>query len=151
MLVWHAIYGWDRAFEKFYSHICDLVRFLSFFFKDFIRIKCSQETRVLSTSEMSLTQELHVLRAHNLHYSSLLQNLRQTLEFISESAHPTPESWIYNYSGDDDRGIQRQLREIRPKVATVQRECSNILKSVRRLEMAQEMHNHRLQNIIDMV
>ncbi|KAF8902611.1 hypothetical protein CPB84DRAFT_850966 [Gymnopilus junonius] len=58
LFIWHAIYAWDEALENLYEHICFL------------------ESRVITTSEMPLTQELHVIRAHHLHHTSLLQDLR---------------------------------------------------------------------------
>lgn len=109
----------------------------------FIKLTRFQETRVMMASEMTITQELHILRAHNLHYASLLRDLRKTVEFISTHAHSLPDSIYRPEKYDADKTI--------PIQAAVRLECVNLLESVERLEMAQKMHDDRLNNVMNLV
>lgn len=97
----------------------------------------------MTASEMTLTHELHILRAHNLHYASLLRDLRKAIEFISTHAHSLPDS--VNRPKDYD------AKKIVPIQAAVRLECVNLLEGVERLEMAQQMHGDRLNNIMNLV
>lgn len=100
-------------------------------------IETTQETRVITTSEMMLTQELHIIRAHLLHYSSLLEDFRKTVVFIRDTRNPALESL-----SDKDREYSKNL---------MQRECSNLLTEIERLEMSRRMQDRRLKNVLNLV
>jgi hypothetical protein len=96
-----------------------------------------QETRVISTSNTILTQELHVIRAHQLHYSSLLEDFRKTVDFIATTRNPAMESFP---------------KEIRDDSAELmKRECSNLKNEIDRLEMGRKMQDKRLRNVMNLV
>ncbi|KAJ3552828.1 hypothetical protein NP233_g12785 [Leucocoprinus birnbaumii] len=117
--LWHAMYAWDEALENLYTHICTL------------------ETKVIETSQMSLTSELHVIRAHQLHYSSLLASFTKTVEFIRDTENPALES------------MSKEEKEETRKM--MKRECSMLLNEIRRLDMSRKMQDKRLKNVMNLV
>ncbi|PPQ92528.1 LOW QUALITY PROTEIN: hypothetical protein CVT25_010361 [Psilocybe cyanescens] len=117
--IWHAMYAWDEALENLYSHICTL------------------ESQVITTSEMILTQELHIIRAHLLHYSSLLDDFRKSVIFIRDTENPALESL--------------SLEEREENSSIMKRECSNLLTEIERLEKGRQMQDRRLKNVMDLV
>ncbi|KAH9474784.1 hypothetical protein JR316_0013249 [Psilocybe cubensis] len=117
--IWHAIYAWDEALENLYSHICTL------------------ESQVIVTSEMTLTQELHVIRAHLLHYSSLLDDFRKSVIFIRDTENPALESL--------------SEAERQENASIMNRECSNLLTEIERLEKDRRMQDRRLKNVMGLV
>ncbi|KAF5350705.1 hypothetical protein D9756_008756 [Leucocoprinus leucothites] len=117
--LWHALYAWDEAFEHLYMHICTL------------------ETKAIKTNEKQLTNELHIIRAHQLHYSSLLANFTKTVEFIRDTRHPALESM--------DKKTQKQTRHL------MNRECLMLLNEIKRLDMTREMQDKRLKNVMNLV
>ncbi|KAF8991947.1 hypothetical protein BDQ17DRAFT_1370148 [Cyathus striatus] len=106
MFVWHALYAWDEALENLYTHIC------------------SFENEVLTTiNATSLnTQRLYKTRAHMLHYSSLLEDFRKTVEFIPKLSR------IY-----------------------MECECAKLLDEIARLEKERSMQDKRLKNVMSLV
>jgi len=94
---------------------------------------------MMSTSEMKLTQELHIIRAHHLHYSSLLADLRRTVIFIQDTPNPAMECDSFSAQ---ERVLSKTMLE---------RECLNILREIERLEKGQMMQDHRLKNVMDLV
>jgi len=114
--LWHAMYAWDEALENLYTHICTL------------------ETQVIETNQMSLTNELHVIRAHQLHYSSLLADFRKTVMFIRDTPNPALEG----------------LKEDESKVM-LERECAMLLTEIERLNMSRTMQDKRLKNVMNLV
>ncbi|KAH6910723.1 hypothetical protein BKA70DRAFT_1271341 [Coprinopsis sp. MPI-PUGE-AT-0042] len=117
--IWHALYSWDEAFERLYSHICDL------------------ETQVIDTTQMNLTEELHIIRAHHLHYSSLLEDFRKTVEFIRDTVNPALD--------DLPESEQEWNRKI------MDRETTTILSEISRLEKGRKMQDRRLKNVMNLV
>lgn len=93
-----------------------------------------QEAEVMSTSSLELTQRLHVIRAHHLHYSSLLQSFRKTVEFVRTTSNPA-------------------LTEGQRKICTrlLERECGMLLKEVDRLENERAEQEGRLSNVMNLV
>ncbi|KAF8194202.1 hypothetical protein BJ912DRAFT_901347, partial [Pholiota molesta] len=116
---WHALYAWDEALDNLYAHICAI------------------ETRVVTTSEMILTQQLHLIRAHHLHYASLLDDFRETVRFIRDTANPALDAL-----SPDERAWNAE---------TMQRECANLLREVARLESDRAMQEWRVKNVLDLV
>jgi hypothetical protein len=96
-----------------------------------------QETRVISTSNTVLTQELHVIRAHQLHYSSLLDDFRKTVEFVRTTQSPAMESF------------PPEIREHSAEL--MERECFNLQNEINRLEKGRQMQDKRLMNVMNLV
>jgi hypothetical protein len=86
---------------------------------------------------MILTQQLHVIRAHHLHYASLLDDFRETVRFIRDTANPALDAL-----SPDDRVWNTD---------TMQRECANLLSEVERLESDRAMQEWRVKNVLDLV
>ena len=96
-----------------------------------------QETRVIDTSEMPLTRELHIIRAHHLHYSSLLDDFAKHITFIRDTHNPALDDL-----SDEDRQFSRKIME---------RECANLLTESNRLKSELFMQERRLKNVIGLV
>jgi hypothetical protein len=86
---------------------------------------------------MHLTEELHVIRAHHLHYSSLLEDFRKTIEFIRDTENPAVSSL-----NEEDRKWTTEI---------MSRETSNLLAEVERLEKGRRMQDRRLKNVMNLV
>ncbi|EKM78431.1 hypothetical protein AGABI1DRAFT_129541 [Agaricus bisporus var. burnettii JB137-S8] len=119
IFLWHAMYAWDEAMENLYTHICNL------------------ETRVIETNEMRTTNELHVIRAHQLHYHELLENFRKSVEFVMKYPNPT-----YDNASEQERKLTKDLLE---------RECNQLLAGINRLEMSRKLQDKRLKNVMNLV
>lgn len=92
---------------------------------------------MISTSEMSLTQELHIIRAHHLHYSSLLDNFRKTVEFVRDTLNPALESL-----SEEDRAESKLV---------MKRETHTLLSEIERLNKTRDMQDKRLKNVMNLV
>lgn len=119
LVIWHAMYAWDESLEILYNHICSL------------------ETQVLSTSNITITRELHLIRAHLLHYASLLGDLKKTVVFILDTENPAME--VYP---EAERQLSRLL---------LVKECNNLLLETDRLESSRQMQDKRLKNVMNLV
>ncbi|KAF8186445.1 hypothetical protein BJ912DRAFT_971936 [Pholiota molesta] len=87
------------------------------------------ETRVITTAEMPLTRELHIIRAHHLHYTSLLDDFRKHVIFIRDT-HTLP--WHHSKS-------------------IMHRECENLLTECKRLKGELHMQERRVKNVMGLV
>jgi hypothetical protein len=96
-----------------------------------------QEARVISTSNMALTRELHDIQSHHLHYSSLLEDFRKTVEFIRATRNPAMDS------------ISKAIR-IR-SADLMRRECSNLMNEIDRLDASRKMVDKQLKNVTNLV
>ena len=96
-----------------------------------------QEGTVVETTDFDLTQELHVIRAHQMHYFSLLEDLKKTVNFVQETANPALESLT-----DKEREFT---------VTLMKRERENLLGEVDRLEKERDMQESRLRNVMHLV
>ncbi|KAJ7704297.1 hypothetical protein B0H17DRAFT_1039206 [Mycena rosella] len=117
--IWHAMYAWDESLELLYSHICYI------------------ETKVITTSDLELTRELHIIRAHHLHYSALLEDFRKAVDFVRATPNPAMDA-----RPEEERMFSRNLLE---------RECKNLLNEIHRLEMGRRMQDKRLKNVMNLV
>ncbi|PPQ75298.1 hypothetical protein CVT24_007521 [Panaeolus cyanescens] len=119
--IWHALYSWDEALENLYSHICNM------------------ESQVINTTElqMNLTRELHIIRAHHLHYSSLLEDFKKTVVFIRDTKNPA----MHNLP-PEEKQFSRDM---------MVRECANLLSEIDRLENSRRMQDKRLKNVMNLV
>lgn len=118
--LWHALYAWDEALENLYSHICSL-----------------EMAIIGEATQTSLVDELHILRAHQLHYSSLLESFKETVEFIRETPYPALQA-----VNTEERTMSELMME---------RECKLLLNEISRLNRSQKMQGKRLKNAINLV
>ncbi|KAF7377803.1 hypothetical protein MSAN_00203700 [Mycena sanguinolenta] len=121
-LLWYPLYAFDEALDALYSHICWL------------------EGRVINTTDMTamtLTQQLHVVRAHLLHYASLLEDFRRTVVFCAQTPNPMLE-----HASDTDTipAVKDRMRS----------ESQNLLDEIERLEQSRKMQEKRLKNVMDL-
>ncbi|KAG7445230.1 uncharacterized protein BT62DRAFT_897935 [Guyanagaster necrorhizus] len=117
--IWHAVYAWDEALEALYAHICWL------------------EISVLEPSNIFLTRELHIIRAHHLHYSSLLEDMKKAVTFTRDTPNPAMDN-----VPEEEKQFSRTLLE---------KECRNLLSEIGRLEMSRRMQDKRLKNVMNLV
>ena len=92
---------------------------------------------MINTSEMGLTEELHIIRAHHLHYASLLDNFRKTVEFVRDTLNPALESL-----SEEDRTESKSV---------MQRETHTLLTEIERLNKTRDMQDKRLKNVMNLV
>ncbi|PPQ96705.1 hypothetical protein CVT26_010257, partial [Gymnopilus dilepis] len=123
-LLWYGMYAWDEALEGLYEHICYL------------------ESKVIQTDDFTLTRELHAIRAHLLHYDSLLQDFRNTILFVKDTPHPglMPRT---DLSLESEAGSKANKHRM-------DRECGSLLLEVDRLERSRKMMESRLKNVMDL-
>ena len=88
---------------------------------------------------MPLTQELHVIRAHHLHYSSLLDDFTKNVNFVRDT--PTPFMTSTNFPQD----------KIDENARLSQRECKNLLDEIERLKLMLFQQERRLKNVMNLV
>jgi hypothetical protein len=89
---------------------------------------------------MNLTHELHAIRAHLLHYQSLLDDFRKTITFIEQTPFP---------GLDDPARYPPHSREISQQF--LKTETANLLREIRRLEDSKELQERRLKNVMNLV
>ncbi|KAJ2925316.1 hypothetical protein H1R20_g11757, partial [Candolleomyces eurysporus] len=85
---------------------------------------------------MNLTQELHIIRAHHLHYSSLLEDFRKTVEFIRDTENPALAD------------LSEEERDW--SLTIMKRETSNLFGEILRLEKSRRMQDRRLRNVMNL-
>lgn len=93
---------------------------------------------MLSTHNLKLTRELHIIQAHLLHYQSLLQDFQKSVEFLQGTPNPAMES--DNYTSTE----RKESMELMVK------ECANLLSEIERLESRRLMQSSRLKNVMDL-
>jgi hypothetical protein len=133
--IWHTMYAWDEALENLYEHICSLVSRVLWLMECILT--CRQEDRVITTAEMPITRELHVIRAHHLHYISLLDHYTKHVNFIKNTPNPAMEN-----VSEEDRARSAKL---------LARECDNLLDEIERLHNQLGTQEQRLKNVMDLV
>jgi len=92
-----------------------------------------------------MTQELHVVRAHLLHYESLLQDFKKAVLFVLETPNPSLGELVPNVRNSGEAEKLLRLSE-----SLMKRECATLLYEVERLERSREMQNKRLKNVMDL-
>ncbi|EGO22793.1 hypothetical protein SERLADRAFT_439555 [Serpula lacrymans var. lacrymans S7.9] len=122
-MLWYALYAWDESFEILYAHINIL------------------ESSVITTNEMHLTRELHIIQAHLLFYATLLQDFIKSVMFVLETPHPATEADLPDGKGRQEQQDSKDL---------LKKECSNLLSAIDRLEGIRDMHSKRLQNVMNL-
>ncbi|KAJ7025538.1 hypothetical protein C8F04DRAFT_1126223 [Mycena alexandri] len=121
-LLWYPLYAFDESLEALYLHICWL------------------ESRVMATTDMTLTQQLHVVRAHLLHYASLLEDFRKAVVFVSETPNPMSDH-ISEANSEEKIAFVKEL---------MRRESTNLLDEIARLEQNRSMQDNRLKNVMNL-
>jgi len=130
--IWHTLYAWDEALEHLYAHICKIVSIVfGFRVNDPDSIISTQEGETIATRELALTEELHSIRAHLYHYSSLLNDVRKSVNFLKSTKTPIK----YSPNGNE----------------VLDRECDNLLAEIDRLESGRQMQDQRLKNVMNLV
>jgi hypothetical protein len=86
---------------------------------------------------MALSQELHVIRAHQVRYSSLLDDFRKTIKFIRATRNPAMDSL--------PKSTRLRSAEL------MARECSNLMNEINRLDMSRKSVDKQLQNVMNLV
>ena len=83
---------------------------------------------------MDLTQELHRIQAHLLHYSSLMAAFKKIVKFIKDTPNPalTP----------DQKSIS---------VPLLNRECKALLEQIDRLDEVHNTQENRIANVLELV
>jgi len=98
-----------------------------------------QESRVIGTNDVALTYELHVIRAHLLHYTALLSDFEKSVMFIRDTHNPAM---------DEDRITDEQRRLDKKLLAE---EYGHLLTEIERLQMNRQMQDDRVQNVKHLV
>jgi hypothetical protein len=98
-----------------------------------------QESRVIVTNDVAMTYELHVIRAHLLHYIGLLSDFKKSVIFLRDTNNPAMD---VDTITDDERKINKTL---------LCDECEHLLTEIERLTMNRQMQDDRVQNVTQLV
>jgi hypothetical protein len=98
-----------------------------------------QESKVIHTSKWRLTQDLHIIRAHQLYYTSLLDDFQKSVEFVAKAENPAMNS---DSVPENERELNKHF---------IKRECENLLLEIKRLEKDLVMQEKRLRNVMNLV
>jgi cell division protein FtsB len=89
------------------------------------------------TNDTKRTEELHVIRAHLLHYASLLKDFRKSVDFIVKTPNPAMDAHAKHKRLDSRELLKTQ--------------CNNLLSEIDRLESWRDMLDKRVKNVMDLV
>ncbi|KAF9070716.1 hypothetical protein BDP27DRAFT_1323292 [Rhodocollybia butyracea] len=80
-LLWYPLYAWDEVFDALVGEVS---------FLETQTLYNTDQDEDVDNHDLTtvLTNQLHVTRAHLLHYEQLLIDFRKTVEFVLETAHP---------------------------------------------------------------
>lgn len=92
-----------------------------------------KESRVLETEHIYLTQELHLIRAYNVRYSSLLEDISLHVLFIRDTLNPALDDLP-----PSDRILNREI---------MQREAGHLLTHIKKLGAELNRQDERLKNL----
>lgn len=93
----------------------------------------------MSTTDIQLTHELHVIRANQLHYTSLLEDYAEHIKFVMETSNPMMDNPKFT---DEDRRYSQE---------TINTECHTLLLEIERLKNSLQMQQRRLTNVMGLV
>ena len=80
-----------------------------------------------------------MIRAHLLHYTSLLSDFKKTVEFVRDTHNPAmDDNTITDAQRVNDKNLLRQ-------------ECGHLLTEIERLQMSRQMQDDRVQNVTHLV
>lgn len=99
----------------------------------------------MTTHDFDMSNELHVIRAHLLHYESLLEDFKNTVLFVRDTPNPA-------LLPSDDHTANKDFENVKKRSAMImKRECDTLLSDIKRLEQSRQMQTKRLKNIMDLV
>jgi len=93
----------------------------------------------LEKNDLNFTQELHRIRAHLLHYASLLDDFRKTVDFVKNTPYPALENEAHFSKAAKKHSVK-----------LMEKECGNLLHEIERLEMGRKMQDKRLTNVMQL-
>ena len=93
---------------------------------------------MLSHNDIKLTQELHVIRAHLLHFESLLEDFKESVKFVRDTPNPAMDN-------DQHRNGKENSTQL------LEKECHILLHEILRLKKTASMQGMRLQNVMNLV
>jgi len=97
-----------------------------------------KESRVIDTGKWKINQDFYIIRAHQLYYTSLLDDARKTIEFIRKHKNPAMDS--------DKLASEKELNDV-----FLERECDHLILEIDRLTKDLGMQQSRLKNVADSV
>lgn len=97
------------------------------------------------TNDIQLTHELHLIRAHTLHYQTLLQDFGKTVQFVLDTPNPSSEP---SENAEFDPEAHAMWKR---SSAMMKRECGKILSEIDRLEKSVKMQDMRVKNVMGLV
>ena len=92
---------------------------------------------MITTAEMPLTRELHIIRAHHLHYIALLEHYTKHVDFIKATPNPAMQA------------IAEEKRISSEKLLL--RECNSVLNEIKRLQFELSIQERRVDNVMRLV
>lgn len=92
---------------------------------------------MISTAEASIIRELHIVKAHHLHYISLLEHFAKHINFIRNTPNPAME-------GVCEVHRQKSFRHLAG-------ECDHLLNAINRLNNELGTQKRQLDNVMDLV
>lgn len=99
----------------------------------------------MTSHDIHMTNELHVIRAHLLHYESLLEDFSNTVRFVRDTPNPALQPHVDTPVGEEFDMMQTH------SAMMMKRECGNLLTDIDRLESSRRMQAKRLKNVMDLV
>jgi len=97
-----------------------------------------KESRTIDTGMRKINQDLHIIQAHQLYYTSLLDDVRKTVEFIRKHKNPTMDS--------EKLASEKELNDV-----FLECECDHLILEVDRLTKDLGMQQSRLKNVMNLV
>ncbi|KAE9402242.1 hypothetical protein BT96DRAFT_918423 [Gymnopus androsaceus JB14] len=83
-LLWYPLYAWDEVLDALLGEVA----FLEAHTLSSLPSESQDQDQDAHDQTHILTHQLHVVRAHLLHYESLLDDFRKTVEFVQNTHHP---------------------------------------------------------------
>jgi len=96
-----------------------------------------QEGKVIKSSDMLITREFHVIRAHLLHYETLLEDFSESVQFIFNTRNPA-QDWYRDGQKEKDRQL-------------LEKESNNLMIEIKRLQSSRGMQDMRVKNVMNLV
>ena len=93
---------------------------------------------MIDTGKRKINQDLHIIRANQLYYTSLLDDARKTVEFIRKHKNPAMDS--------DKLASEKELNDV-----FLERECDHLILEIDRLTKDLGMQQSRLKNVMNLV
>ncbi|KAF8516424.1 hypothetical protein BU17DRAFT_50843 [Hysterangium stoloniferum] len=118
-ILWYALFAWDQSLELLWGHISRL------------------EADAIKATDVSFTEKLYHIRAYLLHYASLLEDFKKSVEFILVTPNPAMDAPVHA----DNREFSGSILE---------RECKILLSQIERLSQSRTFWGERLANLMQL-